>query len=386
MRGLTPLPDAQPEAPHATRAATLRATSRGPFTMRRSTLCSLSATGLTLLLFVLPGVRAQELETFDSTVEVSEVLLDVLATDTEGRVVLDLGPEDFVVEEDGEEVQITSVDYYRTAYDGTGSADEVPASRYFVLFFHDQTRFRYYGNRLILQQIKAGQHSRRWLRTQLAPSDWVAVAAHDGRLTIYQDFTQDVEALDEAVKRAAAGKDPRRGRAGDRDRVVALERHLPPIEGDDRREDIHASMGRMAAATRHIVGRKNLMLFTVGFGKENHLKHATEPDPEHYPALETLLNDHNVAVYPIDITPPGRAARHSDFLEQLAGDTGGVYHEDFVGFINPMREVGQENTGYYLLSFVSARPAGEIGYQRLEVKAKNPEITVRSRRGYRYGL
>jgi VWFA-related protein len=355
--------------------------------MRAPNLRSPLTLGFLLGLLGLTTAGAQEeLETFGGMVEVSEVLLDVLATDGEGQVVLGLGPEDFVVEEDGEPVQVTSVDYYRTSYDIAGEPDEIPVSRYFVLFFHDQTRFRYYGNRLILQQIKAGQHCRRWLRTHRAPSDWVAVAGHDGELTIYQDFTQDGEALDEAVKRAAAGKKPLGSRAGGRDRVLALKRHLPPQEGDGKREDIHDSLGRLAVATRHIVGRKNLMFFTVGFGKENHLLHATEPDPERYPALETLLNDHNVAVYPIDLTPPGRAARHADFLEQLAEDTGGVYHEDFVGFINPMREVGQENTGYYLLSFVSARPAGEIGYQRLEVKAKNPEIVVRSRKGYRYGL
>ena len=348
-----------------------------------------SFVALTAAFFIFGGplTAQEELQTFEGMVEVSEVMLDVLVTDPEGNSVLGLEKGDFLVEEEGEEVEITSVNYYATRYgEGDTSADEPPASRFFILFFHDQTRFRYYGNRLILQQIKAGQHCRRWLRTHREPSDWVAVVRHDGELTIYQDFTQDTEALDEAVKRAAAGKKPVAGRAGGRDRLLSLRRYLPAMERGEKREDIHHSLGRLATSTSHIVGRKNVMFFTTGFGKENHLARATEPDPELYPPLEALLNDHNVAMYPIDLTPPGRPARHADFLERLADDTGGVYHEEFVGFINPMKAVGSENGGYYLLSFVSARPAGEIGYQRLEVRARNPEIQVRARRGYRYGL
>lgn len=356
--------------------------------------CDLTAylptTALLALLLAVPAVAQEEFSTFEGTVEVSEVMLDLLALDAEGQPVLGLSEGDFVVVEDGEEVPITSISYYTTRYDeGVEKAGEVPASRFFILFFHDQTRFRYYGNRLILQQIKAGQHCRRWLRDHREPSDWVAVVQHNGELTVYQDFTQDAEALDVAVKRAAAGKKPVSGRAGGRggrDRPVSLMRYLEAPEQRGKGEDIHTSLGRLANATSHILGRKNLMLFTTGFGKENQFHQGTKPDPDRYPQLESLLNDFNVAVYPIDLTPPGRPARHHDFLEILANDTGGTYHEDFVGFINPMKDVGKENVGYYLLSYVSARPAGEIGYQRLEVRAKNPEIEVRARKGYRFGL
>jgi hypothetical protein len=40
------------------------------------------------------------------------------------------------------------------------------------------------------------------------PWDWVAVVQHDRDLTLYQDFTQDDEALDIAFKHAAISKKP----------------------------------------------------------------------------------------------------------------------------------------------------------------------------------
>ena len=60
---------------------------------------------------------------FEDLVEVTEVLLDVLATDRSGDVVTGLGKDDFVVTENGEPVAITGVSFYSTRY---GSEDEPP--------------------------------------------------------------------------------------------------------------------------------------------------------------------------------------------------------------------------------------------------------------------
>lgn len=55
---------------------------------------------------------------FRDLIEVSEVLVDVIATDAEGEVVLGLGKDDFVIEEDGEAVEITGASFYATRYAG----------------------------------------------------------------------------------------------------------------------------------------------------------------------------------------------------------------------------------------------------------------------------
>ena len=323
---------------------------------------------------------------FDDLVEVSEVALDVLATDAEGELVLGLGVDDFVVEEDGEPVAITDVSFYTTRYQGADGAPEIPWSRHLIFVFDDQSRLGRHGTDLLRQMIKVSAHSQRWVETEMGPSDWVSVVRWDGRLQVYQDFTQDREALSAAIRRAAVGKKPEPVRAS-RTGFASLLRELPGRNERRRgRETIYGALGRLAEASGFIVGRKNLLLFTLGFGEDDYSHPETWHDEELYTPLETLLNDHNVAVYPIDVSPPGRANHFSEALAQLAEDTGGEYHENFIGFVNPMRDVAEENTGYYLVSYQSPRPAGEIGYQRLEVRAVDPDIEVRTRRGYRYGL
>lgn len=350
-------------------------------------LCScFAALGWLALLVSQPSLAQDELASFDEMVEVSEVMLDVLATDADGELVRGLGKDDFVVEEDGQEVIITAVDFYSTRYgDTTERQDEIPWSRYFIAFFDDQRRFSRYGSLEIRQQIRASSHARRWVKEEMQPSDWMAVVRYDGKLKVYQDFSQDREALGDALGRAAVGRKPspqRRSQTG----LVSLLRNLPPSTPAGGKENIYQSIARLAEGSGFIVGRKNLLLFTLGFGVEDHTTRKVTPDERFYPHMEAMLNDHNVAVYPIDITPAGRGAKQRDFLQVLADDTGGFYDENFVGFLAPMKDVAEENSGYYLLSYQSPRPAGQVGYQRLEVKSPREGIEVRARRGYRYGL
>ncbi len=327
---------------------------------------------------------------FEELVEVSEVLIDVLATDEEGQVIEGLGKDDFIIEEDGQPVELTSVSYYTTRYGEDAAEDEVPASRYFVFFFHNQWQLGHFGGDLTRQQLRAGLQSRRWLEEEMLPSDWVAVVSFGGKLKLHQDFTQDREALEKAFKSAASGRKPAsdaplRRRSPGSFELSLLSRMPKGRELRDRVNNVYQALEVVAEACGYVIGRKNLLMFTIGFGREVRFGDA-EPDPRYYPQLETALNDHNVAVYPIDTSPAGRGTRQTDFLTQLAEDTGGSYFEDFVGFLHPLRDVSGDSYAYYVLSYQSEHPAGEIGYQRIEVTARDESVLVRTRRGYRYGL
>ena len=328
---------------------------------------------------------------FEGLIEVSEVLLDVLATDADGNFVPGLGRDDFIVEENGEPVRLTDVSYYTTRYGGTEAAgtDEVPSSRYFILFFHDQWRQSFRGGALRQQQIQAGRESRRWLREEKGPSDWVAVVSYGLSLKLYQDFTQDPDVLARAARMAAAGHGPSKPpfwRREKRIKELSVLSSMP--RGPELRrktKNVHEALGLVAEACAHLAGRKNLLMFTIGFGKPKNFGQA-EPDPQYYPQLETTLNDHNIAVYPIDLAPSDRDPVQTDFLYQLAADTGGSYHAWTYNFLDPLRSIGGDAYAYYVLSYQSEHPAGEIGYQRVEVKARGEGIYVRARTGYRYGL
>ena len=335
------------------------------------------------------------LQTFDDLIEVSEVFLDVLALDDQDRPVTGLTLDDFVVEEDGEPVQLTSLSYYTTRYgEETLAADteEVPSSRYFVLFFHDQTRFGLFNNRLMRQQLRAARDAKRWVEEAMTGSDWVAIVTFDMGLRLHQDFTQDRDALLHSLDRVATGKKPdsfRPGRreAQERGRELGILSRLPQgRELQKQTGNVYEGIQRVAEASGFLVGRKIMMLYTIGFGVEKAGGRTSLPDPRYYPDLEPVLNDHNVAVYPVDMTPPGSPPPQEDFLQKLADDTGGFYDPNFVGFFTPLENVAEENQGYYLLTYRSERPAGEIGYQTLTVRTRNPDIETRTRTGYRFGL
>lgn len=331
---------------------------------------------------------------FEGLVEVTEVLIDVLATDRDGQPALGLGPADFVVEEAGRPVALTSVSFYSTRYAADGSVlgdEDVPSSRYFIFFLHDQSRTGAFGTRLTSRLFDAARQCHRWLEDDMQPGDWVAVVSYDVKLKLHQDFTQDRGALAQALEAAATGKDPERVSPTKRGRVPAggaatLGRHLPT--GKQLRKqtgDVHHALRLLAEAAGYTVGRKNLLLFTLGFGRVDGFSRISRPDPRYYPQLEQALNDHNVAVYPIDLTPEFFDRQQRDFLGTLAFDTGGRYYETVVSLLTPLRQTSEENLGYYLLSYRSEHPAGQVGYQEVTVEPRDPKLRFKARRGYRYG-
>jgi VWFA-related protein len=328
--------------------------------------------------------------TFGEKVEVSEALADVLVTDRDGNVVLGLGPSDFRVRVDGRPAEVTAATFYSNRrFLDSGVARQlgidpaaVPDRRYFLLFF-DDTRSESFDNpRLLARQIEAGRDTVAWLRRELQPTDRVAVLDFNAHLEVQEDFSNDLEALERAVERAARGERPpadwpsRRVAPGD----TRLD--LPNGPGKslaERTPEIHKAITAAADAVRDLPGRKNLILFTTGFGDLDTFGQY-RPDPRYDRAMIEALNSDNVAVYAVDLAPP--ATRHSleGCFTHLATATGGQSFLDVVQFGIPLDRVAKETNGYYL---VSARiPGGAGGYREVDVEAVNPEFRVRARRGF----
>jgi hypothetical protein len=97
------------------------------------------------------------------------------------------------------------------------------------------------------------------------------------------------------------------------------------------------------------------------------------------------LNTANVAVYTLDVVPPGTHHTMSNALQKLATDTGGRYFWEVTNYETVLGQVAQENSGYYLLSYRSEHSQGQSGYQAVEVRTTNPEFKVTARKGYNYG-
>lgn len=348
-----------------------------------------------LALALIPAAGAQEPQApgqFGEKIDVNEVLLDVLVTDAKGNVIVGLKPEDFVVKENGRPVELTGLTFYSDrrlvggAREGV-KVDEVPEDRFFILFFDDQKDEAVDAPALLSRQVEAGQRAKDWVLENRQPADWVAVVSYDKKLKVQQDFTRDGRALAQAVAAAMKGKDaegnwPSRIKAGEGPSLYA---NLPRGNAlRDRTENIYDALKVLAEAAGQVRGRKNLVMFTTGFGEVNSFGQYI-PDQRYYPRTAQALNDNNVAVYSLDLVPAGTIHPLSDAMTRLSNDTGGQYYTNFSTFATPLKQIGEENSGYYLLSYTSEHPAGRTGFQPVQVKTVNPEFRVKTRQGYTYG-
>lgn len=335
---------------------------------------------------------------FEEEIDVTEVLLDVLVTDQQGNVIVGLGPEDFVVREDGERVEIEDVTFYSSSVPAESAAelaakgievDPVAEDRYFILFFDDVSKYQSSELNLMPQQIRAGRDATEWVRRSLAPADWVAVAGFDRKLELHQDFTRDQDEIAAAIDRAVRGAE---GLKNWPSRRADLPADAPSLADDlpsgkellEATPRIYEALSLVARAADDVRGRKNLVYFGIGFGDLNSFGQYRE-DRRYYPQMQRALNDANVAVYPLSLTPQEARSPFEDALSQIASDTGGRYMPFFTSYTTPLERVAAESSGYYLLAYQARRPRGESGFQEVEVSTADPQLRVRARGGYVFG-
>jgi VWFA-related protein len=361
--------------------------------------------GAALLLAVLMSpasvaMRAQDApveRVFAEDLEVNEVLLDVLVTDRHDRVILGLGADDFVVSEEGEAVELTSVVFYssRRLIETSESSvsrglgiDRVPRDRFFILFVEEQRHNSIARPSLVDRQRDAGREVSRWLAEEAQLADRVAVVSFRYGLRVHQDFTRDRQALFEAVDGAVHGRDPSKTPPSRRREVASDPAALSSLPaGKELRKasrDIYGALRLVAGAVKSVPGRKNLIFLGRGFGDVGTYGNYQPESSKLNPTL-AALNDANVAVYTVDVTPPGLDYNLQVSLRNLAAATGGRFYYNQPHFAAPLRSISELTRGYYLLSYESRRPAGTAGYQRVKVGTRSPEFRIQARDGYLYG-
>lgn len=154
-----------------------------------------------------PASGAPGAELFSDTISVELVNVEVFVSERSGEPVLDLGPGDFRVYEDGREVELTHFALIRPRPAGArgrapvptapGEADEVsvqePEPARIVLFLdlvHTGP-----GSRLRIAPGLAGA-----LEREMRPGDQAMVVVYDGGLDVVQPFTSDLGRIRKALE------------------------------------------------------------------------------------------------------------------------------------------------------------------------------------------
>jgi len=343
---------------------------------------------LIAFLLLLPPAALGQQEPFRERLEVSAVLVDVTVTDKRGNQILGLTKDDFIVTEDGAEQTIDSLDYFtnRRLLTGTEESagfkvEKIRPERYFILMLHKPGSARFMS-----EVLEARSAATDFVNKEMLPTDLVAVVSYDIRLRIFSDFTSDKKQLRDALREAGSFSRgiTRPGAAAAEGPSILRNLDLAEMINDTSR--IYDAIRLLANSVRGIPARKVLVLFSPGIGEPSDFS-PTIPENEEFRfrPMMSALNRANVTVFAMPL-PKGRGPHATESnLYRMAQETGGEYFRNVVNYASPLRRVENLSSGYYLLTYSAKKPVGASGFQRIQIRLRNPEFRVRAREGYGYG-
>lgn len=339
-------------------------------------------------------------------VTVTLKLIQVFVADAGGRPAMDLEKSDFVLYDNGKLQTISDFERHILAGPAVAGPEataklppaqpppagaEAPGpllARKFI-FLIDYKRNE-------LEGIKKAKTSvLEFIDTKTQPGDEIAFYTFSamGRLKLHEDLTTDRAKVRAAVEklRDFPGITP----AGD---ASLSPDHLPmgmdliqqQIFGQAAESSgpalrsLFPTIAQWAKVLRAIPGQKNLILYSMGFGRG-----VVRPGDPGYFAFKDMaqeLASANVRVFSVNTTT-GMLARLAlgvapeDSMESLAHTTGGNYYHD-VNFSTKIAAAIQDTTAsYYVLGF--AVPAVWDGkYHEVKVEVRRKGYEVRAQRGY----
>lgn len=340
------------------------------------------------LLLAATTVAAQQSRTgkFGEKVDVNFVLLDAVVTDSRGNQILGLDKDDFVVKENGVVQPVDSVDYFTNRRllnapeeKAAFKVERVHDQRYFVFFF-DKPQGAQFFDRLALARRAAKDFV-----AQMKPADYAAIVAHDVRLKVYSDFTNDHAQLQRAIDDTASwGLGLTRSNAP-ADAPSILRNDSDSIVNDTG--TVYQALELLGDQLRPIRARKNIVLFSAGIIEpgEQIANGMVVGESRYYQPMISALNRANVVVYPLNLMD---AASEPVFLtqtmERMAADTNGQFFRWNTSFAPALKQIEKQSNGYYLIGYYTKGHNGS-GYQKVKVAVKNPEFRVQARQGYSYG-
>lgn len=301
------------------------------------------------------------------------ITIPVSVMDRDGRYVPNLLKDDFRIWEDGTEQDVA---FFQSV--------DKPFSVVLMLDTSPSTQFR-------LEDI---QDAAITFVSQLRPDDRVMVVSFNDEIKVLSEFTTDRSKLQRAIQRARTDDGTRLYDAVD----MVMNQHLSRIQG-----------------------RKAIVLFTDGVDTtsrradyQSNVLDAQELDALIYPVQYDTQRDMNVGNFPsggqIDVwgtilggifgggrggmgggrPPRGRGTARGDYelghqyLQELANTTGGrEYRADTLQNMSfAFANVAEELRRQYSIGYYPKRPLQAGQRRMIRVRAKQPNLAVRSRESY----
>ncbi|MCX6613350.1 MAG: VWA domain-containing protein [Acidobacteria bacterium] len=335
-------------------------------------------------------------------IDVARVQVDAIVTDKSGKPVKDLTSDDFEIFADGISRPVSGATYIDTTTQTQSTQPRV------------QTGARLQPNQVtrtiafLVDDLKMGIESvhrtrlslHKYIDTQRAPGDLVAILSTSGGLSALQQFTADPRILHKAVDRLR----------------VQLSTTAVNTDGDtgetaflvQRRLAVGtmAAIRYISAGMRSMPGRKSLILLSDGIliSKGQALK---DPNTTVSEAREVTssANRSAVVIYAIDtrglLSPPFQAQDDYSSLEPeqvmellnkkrtqftdnqiglsfLALETGGSTRFHSNDITDSLQSIMESQSGYYLLSFPPNEDKEK--YARLLIRLKRPGLKIQYRK------
>jgi VWFA-related protein len=353
------------------------------------------------------------------------VQIDASITDKSGAPIKGLKKENFQLSEESKPQTVTALDYFdveRIETAGTAADSEpitidlktandpeklrpiVREHRMIVLFF-DLTSMAPED----LQ--RSTDAAMKFLKTQMSPADLVAIVTFGTQFRINVDFTNQKELLEHSIAAIAnPGKESLLAGLSSSASDTVTEDNQAAASADDTEFNIFNTDNKMYAVEAlagmlgGIPGKKAVMEFTGGItqtGEENRSAVQAATDAANKNDVTFFQVDSRGLVTDASDASGGIASGNSaysgatvlatanarnasrDTLSTLAQDTGGKMFADVNNFATIFKEVQDDTTGYYLLSYYSTNTKRDGRYRGVTVKLVNlPGAHIKHRQGY----
>lgn len=326
---------------------------------------------------------AQTTSRFGENIDVNLVVLDAVVTDSRGHQILGLDKNNFVVKENGVAQPVESVEYFtnRTLLNATEEnapfqVERTHEERYYIFFFDKPEEGRLWDR---LARARGGAKE---FVNSMKPGDRIAVVAHDVRLKVYSDFTNDKAQLIRAIDDIAGNGRGLTSGTGPMMKAINTDRMMNATGTPYEALDV------VGNAVRGIRGRKDLILFSPGIvdNSQQIANGMVMNQSRYYEPMIESLNGANVTVHALNIQEDFTSLPFiHQTLEQTAAATNGEYFRNVVTFGPLLKRIEQETNGYYVITYYAHHPRGTAGFQKVKVSLTNPEFRVKARTGYSFG-